>query len=127
MSLADSSPGAWSWWESRRLGYNVALALAGWAAYGANAALFYGFGHPIWQSWQGALSMTLFLGTGFLVLMGVANIFYLLGAYTESVVAPADRVAFRKHAYALGLCGSIALPFIFPLANLSLLVASRPC
>ena len=113
----------WVWWEHRRLRYNVCLALSGWTAYILNAALFYGFGRPIWRDLQGALGMTLFLGTAFLVLMGMANICYLLGAWSESVVAPNDRSAFRARAFGLGFWGSLAVPFLFPLANLSLLVA----
>ena len=113
----------WQWWEARRLRYNLALAAAGWLAYGLNAALFYAFDHPIWKNLQGGISMTLFLGALFLVLMGLANICYLAGAITESIVQPADRDGFRRHAYTLGFWGSLAVPFLFPLANLALLIA----
>ena len=58
---------AWTWWQARRLRYNLALAAAGWAAYGLNAAEFYAFQHPIWKNWQGAVSMTGFLGIAFLL------------------------------------------------------------
>ena len=119
-----NSPGAWAWWESRRLGYNVALGFAGWAAYGLNAAMYYAVGRPLFETWQGALGMTIFLGTGFLILMGFANIFYLLGIGVESVVSPRDRDGFRRGAYALGLWGSVALPFVFPLANFAFLIGS---
>lgn len=121
---APIDPSAWAWWEKRRLGYNIALGLAGWAAYGLNATMFYAFHHPIWMSLQGAVGMTIFLGTGFLLVMGVANILFLLGVLTESIVAPANREAFRKHAFALGFWGSIAVPFIFPLANLAFLISA---
>jgi hypothetical protein len=114
---------AWAWWETRRLRYNLALAAAGWAAYGLNAAIFYGFHHPIWTNWRGGLSMTLFLGTGFLVVMGVANVCFLLGALVESMVAPAERQAYRTKAYRLGFWGSVALPFVFPLLNFCMLLA----
>ncbi len=114
---------AWAWWEARRLRYNLALGAAGWAAYGLNAALFYGFGRPIWMNWRGGVSMTLFLGIGFLMVMGVANVCFLLGAIVESMVAPAEREAYRKRAYRLGLWGSIALPFVFPLVNFCMLLA----
>jgi hypothetical protein len=66
--------------------------------------------------------MTLFLGTAFLVLMGVANVCFLLGATVEAMVAPAERGAYRSRAYSLGLWGSVALPFVFPLVNLCMLV-----
>lgn len=120
------SPGAWSWWEDRRLRYNVSLGLAGWAAYGLTLALHYAFGQPMFATWQSAASVTLLLGAGFLVLMGFANIFYLLGATVESMVAPRDRDAFRKAAFALGYWGSLALPFLFPLVNLAALISLGP-
>jgi Na+/proline symporter len=119
---ADLANEAWAWWQSRRLGYNLALAGAGWAAYGLNVAFFYGFRRPLWQDWQQALSMTLFLGVAFLVLMGAANVFYLLGPAVESLVKPADPARFRRTAHRMGFWGSVALPFAFPMVNLAALI-----
>jgi hypothetical protein len=119
--MADS---AWAWWEKRRLGYNVALGLAGWSAYALNIAMFALFKQPLWFNMANAAGVTLFLGAAFLVLMAGANILYLLGVLTEAIVEPDDRARFRRHAFALGLCGSIALPFLFPLANLAFLIGN---
>ena len=119
---APIEPGAWAWWEKRRLGYNIALGLAGWAAYALDIGIFSVFKHPSWRDASGAISMTLFLGAAFLLLMGVANILFLLGAISESIIAPANRDSFRKQAFALGFFGSMSLPFVFPLANLALLI-----
>lgn len=113
----------WAWWQARRLGYNLALGAAGWLAYGLNAAMFYGFHQPIWRDWQSALGMTLFLGLGFLIAMGAANVFYLLGPAVESLVRPADPARFRATAFRMGFWGSLALPFVFPLANLAILIS----
>jgi len=112
----------WAWWEARRLRYNLALAAAGWIAYGLALAISYSFGQTPYVSWNGALGMTLFLGLGFLVLMGIANICYLLGAISESIIKPADVDAFRRSAFALGFWGSLAVPFLFPLTNLAMLL-----
>jgi hypothetical protein len=117
-----SSADAWAWWQARRRRYNLALAAAGWAAYGLNAALFYALGHPIWRDWRGALSMTLFLGIVFLVAMGVANVFYLLGPGLEAGVKPSEVARYRRAAFAMGFWGSVALPFVFPAINLAILV-----
>ena len=115
---------AWAWWQGRRLTYNLCLAAAGWAAYGLNAAVFYyGFRHPIWMTLMGGVSMTLFLGSGFLLLMGAANICFLLGPLAEAWLRPADVAGYRHTAWGLGLGGSIALPFLFPVVNLALLLA----
>ncbi|HEY2177894.1 MAG TPA: hypothetical protein VGH15_04870 [Caulobacteraceae bacterium] len=115
----------WTWWQARRLRYNLVLAGAGWAAYGLNAVLFYAWGRPIWRDWQGAMSMTLFLGLGFLILMGAANVFYLLGPAVESVVKPAEPARFRATTFRMGLWGSAALPFVFPLVNLAILIGDH--
>jgi hypothetical protein len=130
--LGDSDSGAgggpltdaWRWWRGQRLTFNLSLAIADGAAYGLNAAIFYlGFHHPIWLSVGGGVAMTLFLGALFLLLMGAANIAFLLGPLSEAWLKPADRAGFRNAAFGLGLGASIALPFLFPLANLARLIA----
>jgi hypothetical protein len=117
--IAEPADDAWAWWQSRRLRYNLALAAAGAAAYVSAVALHYAFHRPLWWDWRGALGTTLFLGVGFGVVMGVANIFYLLGPAVESWVKPPDPQRFRKTAYGMGFWGSVALPFAFPLVNLA--------
>jgi hypothetical protein len=115
---------SWRWWEARRLRYNLFLATAGWTAYALFWLLQFGFDQAPVDDWRGAVSMTLFLGTGFLVLMGIANILYLLGVLTESIARPRDVDAFRDCTWTLGLWGSVALPFLFPLATLAILLAT---
>lgn len=104
------------WWESRRLRYNLALAGAGWAAYAAFWLVLIGFGHAETVDIQLAVRMTIVLGVGFLVVMGVANVLYLLGVVVESLARPEDATGFRETFWNLGFYGSIALPFLFPLA-----------
>jgi hypothetical protein len=117
---------AWTWWQSRRLRYNVALAAAGWLAYAAALLLALGFGHQVWPTWQIGLSTTLTLGTAFLVVMGVANICYLAGPALEAWLHPAEPAAFRKSAFALGFWGSVAAPFLFPTLLLARLLSGGP-
>ena len=114
----------WAWWQERRLGYNLALAAAGMAAYLLSVGLHYVFGDPVWAVWQDALGFTLFLGTAYLVLMGVANICYLIGPFGEAWLNPADIEGFRRTAYRMGLWGSVALPFVWTLFQLSFLIGS---
>lgn len=111
--------GAWLWWERRRLRYNLGLALAGWAAYVAAWLIGLALGQPMPDDPRQVLSTTLFLGTGFLVVMAGANIAYLAGVLVETIVRPRDVEAYRKRAWALGFWGSIALPFLFPLLVLA--------
>ncbi|HZZ36545.1 MAG TPA: hypothetical protein VFE03_12525 [Caulobacteraceae bacterium] len=114
--------GPWTWWQARRLRYNLALAGAGWAAYGLALALFAAFGKFPWRTWQGGVSMTLFLGTLFLIVMGAANVCYLIGPALEAWMRPAEPERYRKTAFALGFWGSIALPFAFPAIILAMLI-----
>lgn len=130
MASLDSAPAApffsgdnWIWWQARRLRYNLILAAGGWIAYGLAVGLNYAFDHPVWKDWRGGLGMTLFLGTVFLVVMGIANVCYLLGPAVEAWVKPDDVSRYRRTAYAMGLWGSFAVPFVFPLVQLAMLIA----
>ena len=118
--LAD----AWAWWRHRRLAFNLSLAACGWLAYGLNLALFYfGFHRPIWMSIRGGVGMTLFLGAFFLLLMGAANLAFLLGPLGEAWMKPAGRDNYRRTAWGLGLGAAMAIPFLFPIANLARLLS----
>ena len=116
---------AWTWWQGRRLRYNLTLAAAGWLAYGLAVAQSFAFGRPMWSSPTGAFSMTLFLGAGYLILMGFANVAFLLGPTVEGWIRPASVAGYRRTAFAMGLWGSFALPFVLPLANLALLIGGK--
>jgi hypothetical protein len=124
IAQSAASPDAWTWWQSRRLRYNLALGAAGWVAYGATLGLFTGFGHPLSVSWQGVASMTLFLSVAYLVFMGVANVCYLIGPATEVWVRPKDLGLYRKGAFAMGFWSSVALPFAIPALGFSLLIGN---
>lgn len=113
----------WAWWQARRLRYNVTLALGGWAAYGAAVALQYGFGHQVWRYWRGGLGVTLLLGVLYLIVMGFANVCYLLGPAVEAWVRPSDLARYRRTAFAMGNWGSLIVPFSFPLWVLATLIA----
>jgi hypothetical protein len=113
----------WRWWEARRLRYNVALALAGWAAYALYWLLLLTYAAPRFVDGRMVLAQTLFLGAGYLVVMGAANIFYLLGVLTESIAKPEAVEHFRERTWAIGFWGSIALPFLFPLMVFAVFLA----
>jgi hypothetical protein len=114
----------WAWWQERRLRYNVALAAAGIVAYLLTVGLHYAFGDPVWADRRDALGVTLFLGTAYLVVMGIANICYLVGPFGEAWLKPADVERFRRTAYRMGFWGSVALPFLWTLFELSFLIES---
>jgi hypothetical protein len=114
----------WLWWQARRLRYNLTLLVSGGIAYGLGVGLNYGFGHPVWRDWRGAVGMTLFFGVIYLLVMGFANVFYLLGPAVESWVKPDDVDRYRRNAFAMGLWGSLIVPFSFPLVQLSILITA---
>ena len=131
MTALDATPDpggnwkdAWTWWQARRLEYNLTLAAAGWIAYGLGIAVNYAFGHSMWQDWRGGLSTTLFLGTAYLLAMGVANACFLLGPLVESWARPKDIPRYRRATYAMGRWGSLLIPFSFPLILLAGLIAN---
>jgi hypothetical protein len=116
---------SWTWWQSRRLRYNLGLGAAGVVAYAVTVGLWWSYGQLLWRDWRDAASMTIFLGILYLLLMGLANICYLIGQAMEAWVKPPDRPAYRKSAYALGFWTSLAVPFAFPALNLALLIGQH--
>jgi hypothetical protein len=101
------------WWGARRLGYNLALALAGFVAFIAYVALAWGFEERFNQL-EITLFTIIFQAFGYLVFMTIANVFYFLGPLSEGVLKPSDPYSYRTSTYKLGLCFSVALPFLFP-------------
>ena len=113
---------AWTWWEARRLRYNLALAAAGWVAYGLLWLVMTADGHATWVEWRGVVGITLFLGTLYLLFMGAANICYLAGVALEAWLRPTDPTGYRTRAWRLGLLGSVALPFAVPAIKLATVI-----
>jgi hypothetical protein len=56
--------------------------------------------------------------------IGIANVCYLIGPFGEAWLKPADVERFRSTAFGMGFWGSVALPFLFPLVNLSMLIGN---
>jgi hypothetical protein len=61
---------------------------------------------------------TIFQGFGYLLAMGLANLFYYLGPGMERFVVPAFRATYRRWVFRAGLFFSVALPFMVPLVVL---------
>jgi hypothetical protein len=69
-----------------------------------------------------------FGGVLFLLGLGVANIFYFLGPFSEVVLRPRQPIVFRRWAYRLGLSFSLLLIFLPTLALLiSGIFGPLPC
>jgi hypothetical protein len=106
---ADSA----QWWARHRWPYNRALLIAGVLAFMCYVAAFERrcLGVPEAEI---TLFTTFFQGVGYLIAMGVANVCFNLGRWTEALVSPAHPEQFRQRAYQLGLLFSVALPFSVP-------------
>ena len=106
---------AWRWWESRRLRYNIGLAVAGSVAYGLYILEVLTI-TPRLESglWPLQPSHTLWAGLCWLVVMAVANILFLLGPVSEMVLRPAEPDDYRRRMFGLGFWFSMAVPFLFP-------------
>lgn len=109
----------WSWWQARRVRYNVALAGSGMVAYVLTVLISVAFGEPVFATIGEAAGQTIFLGSLFLIVMGIANVCYLLGPFGEAWLRPTDLASYRRTAFAMGLWGSAAAPFLVPLLNLA--------
>jgi hypothetical protein len=128
MDFASSEPSAslkdaWAWWQQRRFAFNATLGIAAVAAYALNAALYqYVFHRPQWLAVGGGLGLVLFLGALLLLLMGAANIVFLAGPVGEAWLKPDSRDDYRRTFWGLGLGAATALPFLFPVINIALLL-----
>jgi hypothetical protein len=100
------------WWSRRRLRYNVALIVAGLVGFCSYAAavdrciLLHVPGE-----WEITIFTTVFQGFAYLVMIGVANICYFLGPWSERVFQPRNVATYRKTAFRLGFWFSILLAF----------------
>jgi hypothetical protein len=114
------------WWEKRRLRYNIGLLVAGVLAFGAYAAVVVRYGDIInaadpSQADEFSGFTLVFQGVGYLFMMFVANVCFLLGPLSERWVEPGGLAHYREKAFRFGFWFSVALPFANPvllLANL---------
>jgi hypothetical protein len=111
-----------SWWKKRRRPYNVALVLAGIGAFACYAAVVEHFscGGAACPGSSQDVEITLFTiafqGLGYLIAMGVANVLFGLGAFSEKLFRPENPERWRRTCFLLGLCFSVLLPFLVPVA-----------
>lgn len=105
--------GAKDWWADHRLRYNIALLSAGALAF---------------ICYVGALQIrcgdvpevevtcftTCFQAVGYFIWIGMANLFYSFGYWSELILKPRSPERYRRVAYATGFSLSVALPFSIP-------------
>ena len=95
-----------NWWETNRPRYNIGLIISGCIAY----FIFF-----VLEGYKNCTLFTLiFQGIGSLFIIGIANLFYFLGLFTDKIFNKKDSIVFRKRLFNLGFGFSILLPFILP-------------
>lgn len=104
-----------AWWEQRWLRYNIGLIVAGLLAFGAYVAVVdRGVSKGTMPGAEITLFTTAFQAFGYLLMMAVANVCYLVGPWSESIVRPRNIERYRRVTYWLGFCFSVLLPFTIP-------------
>jgi hypothetical protein len=105
------------WWHEKRGKYNLGLIISGILAF-ILYALVIEFIVPFDTDVEITLFTIIFQGIGYLVMMGIANLLYNLGAYSEKIIKPKNIDKYRKQTFNLGFWFSCGLPFLIPLVLL---------
>jgi hypothetical protein len=111
--VTDAATSSFAWWSARRLRYNVALIVAGILAFIAYVAVGMSL-LPRDAEFEVTIFTTLFQGIGYLFMIGVANVFYFLGPFSERIVRLHDPERYRRVCFRLGFWFSVLLPFSIP-------------
>ena len=103
------------WWKARRLKYNKGLVIAGVTAFICYAILGEFLILPYDKEYEISLFTIFFQGIGYLFMIGIANIFYNLGHWTDKHFNKDDRQTFRQRLFNFGFWFSCGLPFLIPI------------
>lgn len=98
------------WWLPRLPLYNVGLAVSGMAAFIAYVIV----GSLLIEDFELDVFFTLVQAIAYLVMMAVANVCYMIGPISESVLRPDDVRVYRDRWHTFGCRFSFALPFCIP-------------
>ena len=122
MAGSGQSEDSSGWWQSRRLRYNVGLVIAGIVAFVIYASVV--FILPAKDGLEITLFTTALQAIGYMAMVGIANLFYFLGPWSERAIQPRNPERYRQTCYRLGFWFSVLLPFSLPtLVTLSLMLS----
>jgi len=99
------------WWENHRKKYNIGLIISGIAAF----FLYLVVGSFLIKDFEVTIFTTLFQGIGYLIMMGIANVFYCLGFLADKLFNKRNDDKFRKRLFNFGYWFSFGLPFLIPI------------
>jgi|SRR5579862_2897738 len=115
LGTAITSQSARAWWEQRRLRYNFALVVAGVLAFAAHLGVVErGISKGTMPGAEITFFTIVFQAFGYLLMMGIANLCYNLGQWSESVIRPTNIGRYRRVAHWIGFWFSALLPFAIP-------------
>jgi len=110
----DTKASTEEWWSRKRLKYNIGLVIAGIAAFVCYCIAFSLVSHKLGPEAEITIFTTLFQGIAYLIMIGIANLFYNLGSFVEKRLELRNVGQYRRTAFSLGFWGSVALPFSVP-------------
>ena len=122
MKETPQSLTTWQWWAARRGRYNMGLIISGIIAFICYVTVVWTFEDRIPEA-EVTIFTTLIQGFGYLVMIGVANVFFFLGPISEQAIRPKDPLRFRMYTYRMGFWGSVSLPLLIPILLLILVFA----
>jgi hypothetical protein len=101
-----------AFWSGKRLPYNKGLVISGVTAF-----IFYCIlGSIFVKDFEVTGFTTILQGFGYLIMMGIANIFYGLGSLIDGTFNEKGSEKFRNNLYKFGFVFSVALPFSIPVS-----------
>ena len=101
------------WWAGKRLKYNKGLIIAGIAAFIAYAIVGSVLIAPN-EEFEITIFTIFFQGIGYVIMMGIANVFYFLGPLADNLFNDRNDEKFRQCLFNLGYWFSFGLPFLIP-------------
>ena len=104
------------WWRKKRSKYNIGLIISGIVAFILQITVVEIVSN---ESNYLELDMTIFTiffqAIGYLIMIGIANLFYYLGPISEKIFEPKDSEKYRNTTFKIGFWFSCGLPLLIPL------------
>jgi len=103
------------WWFNKRLQYNKGLLISGFIAFLLYCILGDIFIEPH-EEFEETIFVMAFQGFFYLIIIGIANIFYTLGSLIDIAFNKSNSQRFRERLFNLGYWFSFSLPILMILS-----------
>ena len=104
------------WWRKNRSKYNIGLIISGITAFVLSLIVI-----KIVTNESNYLDLDItiftlfFQAIGYLIMIGIANLFYSLGSISERIIKPKNPEKYRNITFKIVFWFSFGLPFLVPL------------